>query len=90
MPRKTTKYQFEWSYKRWKGTNDINDSGTSKQTGCEKVPSWAKHNGPKIFQKLLDTIESEPSSFASTEEFPEFIPWRLSKNLPIYNETTFY
>ena len=90
MPRKTTKYQFEWSYKQWNGQNDINESEIFKQTDCEKVPSWAKHNGPKVFQKLLDTIESEPRSTHLTEEFPEFIPWRLSKNLPIYNETSVY
>ena len=38
----------------------------------------------------LTNLNQKPHIWSQTGEYPDFIPWRISKNLPIYNETSFY
>ena len=87
IPRqyRTTKYRNVWSYKWWK-----NQKNVPEKTGCEKTLEFAKHKGPIIFEQCLETLNEKPHLWHQTEGYPDFISWRISKNLPIYNETSFY
>ena len=87
VPRRTRKYRNWWSYKRFKKTDQPE---IPEKTGCEKTLGFSKHKGPMIFEQCLNTLNEKPDIWSKTEEFPEFIPWRISKNLPIYNKTSFY
>ena len=84
VPRRTTKYRNWWSYKMYKNQPEIDE-----KTGCEKTLGFSKHKGPMIFEQCLTTLNDKPHIWSKTEEFPDFMPWRISKNLPIYNETSF-
>ena len=90
IPRKpkTTKYRDFWSYRpgvyyQWM-------AGIYDQTGCEQTLEFANHKGPMIMDYVLNNLNKKPKIWSQTEEYPDFIPWRISKNLPIYNRTSFY
>ena len=85
VPRRTSKYRNWWSYKKQQDNSEF-----IEKSGCEKTLAIAEHKGPMIFEQCLNTLNDKPYIWSKTEEYPEFIPWRISKNLPIYNETSFY
>ena len=64
--------------------------GIGEKTGCEQTMEFAIQKGSMILDYCLNNLNQKPRLWSKTEEFPDFIPWRISKNLPIYNDTSFY
>jgi hypothetical protein len=88
IPRKLFEYRTNFSYKqdiRWKKIN------YSQSTDCNLASAHTKHRGPDLFQYAIDQLnENHPRVKRLTEMtalLPEWIPWRISKNLPVYNQT---
>ena len=89
-PRHTSKYRDWWSYRQFSGSEN-DKSKSSEKTGCEQTLAFAIHKGPMIFQECINFLNDKPHIWYKTKEYPDlYIPWRVSKNLSIYNETSFY